>query len=331
MEGRVLSIRTSIVRRCSLAAVACSLIATLLSLSALAEAGIPAGSGAVVTAGQPILVRVAPGWDAAVSYQIADGSSVTVWDSAQAAPDGSLWYPIDGGFVPVDSVTSVASLASDPRLDQDGATNAAVDATGVVDPAPNAPSGAAPLATDAAPATDGGAVDSATDQSTAPAPVELEQRGRNKNHGAKGNDDRDGKDSDHASAANGSSSSASGQQIVDFAMQYVGYPYVYAGDGPYAFDCSGFTQFVIQNTLGIDITHDLFQQVDMGQSVGRNALQPGDLVFFSNTFHPGLSHTGIYIGNGQFVNAENESVGVVVSDLNSDYYSSRWYGAVRLT
>ena len=117
--------------------------------------------------------------------------------------------------------------------------------------------------------------------------------------------------------------------IVNFAMQYVGYPYVWAGEGPYGFDCSGFTMFVIKNVLGLDITHDMFVQYDMGAPVGRGELQPGDLVFFQNTFQFGLSHVGIYIGGGQFVHAENESTGVMVSDINSDYYSSRWYGAVR--
>ena len=121
----------------------------------------------------------------------------------------------------------------------------------------------------------------------------------------------------------------SSNDIVDFAMRYEGHPYVYAGEGPRAFDCSGFTMFVIQKTLGIDITHDMFVQYDMGSQVGRNALQPGDLVFFKNTFRRGLSHTGIYIGGGQFIHAENESTGVRISDLDSEYYNSRWYGAVR--
>ena len=121
-----------------------------------------------------------------------------------------------------------------------------------------------------------------------------------------------------------------GQAIADFALQYNGYPYVYAGEGPYAFDCSGFTKFVILNTLGIDITHDMFVQATMGTPVGQGELQPGDLVFFQNTFRAGLSHAGIYIGGGQFIHAENESTGVRVSDINSDYYASRWYGAIRL-
>lgn len=128
----------------------------------------------------------------------------------------------------------------------------------------------------------------------------------------------------------GGGGSGSGQAIADFAMQHVGYPYVYAGAGPDAFDCSGFTMYVIQQTLGIDITHDMAVQIGMGASVSRDALQPGDLVFFQNTFQPGLSHAGVYVGGGQFVHAENESTGVRVSDLNSDYYSSRWYGATRL-
>ncbi len=123
----------------------------------------------------------------------------------------------------------------------------------------------------------------------------------------------------------------SGQAIANFAMQYQGYPYVYAGEGPNAFDCSGFTMFVIRNTVGLEITHDMFAQYDMGTKVDRNALQPGDIVFFENTFRPGMSHNGVYIGNGQFIHAENESTGVRISDLNSDYYSSRYYGAVRFT
>ena len=122
---------------------------------------------------------------------------------------------------------------------------------------------------------------------------------------------------------------AGGEQIVSFAMQFQGYPYVYAGEGPYAFDCSGFTMFVIHNTLGIDIPHDMRVQYQMGRQVNRDELQPGDEIFFANTLNPGMSHTGIYIGNGQFIHAETESSGVRISDLDAEYYSSRWYGAVR--
>ena len=129
----------------------------------------------------------------------------------------------------------------------------------------------------------------------------------------------------------GSAGGGSGQAIADFAMQFEGYPYVYAGAGPDVFDCSGFTMYVIQQTLGIDITHDMFIQYDMGRPVDRADLQPGDLVFFQNTFRPGMSHNGIYIGNNQMIHAENENTGVKISDITSDYYASRWYGAVRFS
>ena len=105
----------------------------------------------------------------------------------------------------------------------------------------------------------------------------------------------------------GSGGDAVGEQIVSFALQFQGYPYIYAGEGPYAFDCSGFTMFVIHNTLGINIPHDMFVQYQLRWPVSRDELQPGDLVFFQNTFRPGMSHDGIYIGGGQFIHAETES------------------------
>jgi len=127
-----------------------------------------------------------------------------------------------------------------------------------------------------------------------------------------------------------SSGGATGNAIVDYAMRYLGYPYVWATHGPSSFDCSGFTYWVTLNVLGRDIGGGLWTQVSAGSAVSRNSLQPGDLVFFQNTYTAGLSHVGIYIGNDQFIHAENESTGVRISDLNSSYYSSRWYGAVRL-
>lgn len=603
---------------------ACSLLTTALPFTVGAEDGIPAGSGAVVTTGASLLVRTAPGWDSGVSYEIADGSAVTVLDAAQAAVDGSLWYPVDGGFVPVDAVSSVApaetgfayfqtvdpaavpletgegwidpntgewvdpnaqQVATDAWVDpatQQAATDEWVEPAveqvasdgGWIDPNtgewvdPNAQ----PVATDAwvdpatqqvavegwidpntgewvdaatqqvatdawvdpatqTAATDGwidpntgewvdpatqtvstdGWVDPATQTATTtgwidpntgewvdpaaqqvavegwidpntgewvdpnaqvvslaqeavtdgtldpaaeqlvdpasetwqdpaavtdpaadaltdagaspevwdptaavaettdtpvadqtewvePAPVETgvsgdgwsdpigtayiagtngdgvacrasAERGSEKlavlgegeavevrgeavgewqpvNCAGIGgyvntsfiswepvaSQQGQGKRNRSRSVGNGGVETASGdgQSMANFAMQYVGYPYVYAGEGPYAFDCSGFTKFVAQNTLGIDITHDMFTQIGMGQSVDQGSLQAGDLVFFANTFRPGLSHTGVYVGGGQFVHAENESTGVTVSELSSDYYSSRWYGATRL-
>ncbi len=121
-----------------------------------------------------------------------------------------------------------------------------------------------------------------------------------------------------------------GQYIVDFAYQYLGSPYVYGGNSPSGFDCSGFTQFVILNTVGIDIGHGTEGQTAYGSWVDWSAWAPGDLIYFQGTYRPGISHTGIYIGNGEFIHAANESTGVIVSSLFSDYYSSHYYGAFRV-
>jgi cell wall-associated NlpC family hydrolase len=536
------------------ALIACCLVVINLPLSAAAEDGIPVGSGAIVTAGQPLLVRVSPGWDAAAAYEIAIGSAVTVLGPEQWAPDGSAWYPVDGGFIPAYGVSTTAPQQGDLALYQEAApqttadpasqsapvtpdaaaapgqngwvdpntgqwvqadstqqgwvdpatgqwvqaapaqngwvdpatgqwvsasqeaaptggtgvdpaagtaTNSDQNAAGSVAPSQEAAPEAAPVAaapvdtapTDVAPvdaaptqpstadqaSAQNGWVDPATGQwvtapadtaappqgadgSTAAAPAEPAKTGGVESWGepigtayiagsdgegaicrsapdqsssklavfgegeavdvrgqAVGNwqpvdcagvggyvntaliswnppaaapapaptdatDNSSGKRSRNATSAGtvGSSSggggstsgggkaTATGQQIANYAMQYVGYPYSYAVAGPYSFDCSGFAEYVILNTTGIDITHDMFTQINMGQSVDRSQLQPGDLVFFANTFRPGLSHVGIYVGNGRFVHAENESTGVTVSDLNSDYYASRWAGATRI-
>lgn len=123
---------------------------------------------------------------------------------------------------------------------------------------------------------------------------------------------------------------STGDYITGFALQFVGYPYVWAGNTPAGFDCSGFTQYVILNTLGIDIGHGTAGQVNYGYYVDGASLMPGDLVYFANTFGPGISHAGIYIGGGQFVHAENEGTGVTIGWVWSDYYAAHFWGGIRL-
>ncbi|MGC4107319.1 MAG: C40 family peptidase [Thermomicrobiales bacterium] len=124
--------------------------------------------------------------------------------------------------------------------------------------------------------------------------------------------------------------SGNGQAIADFALQYVGLPYVSAGRDPSTgFDCSGFTYYVIMNVLGIDIGGSPEGQVGYGSPVEYGAWEPGDLVFFANTFREGVSHVGIAIGGSQMVHAENESTGVTISDITSDYYTSHYFSAIR--
>ena len=121
-----------------------------------------------------------------------------------------------------------------------------------------------------------------------------------------------------------------GQAIANFALSYTGYPYVAAGNSPYGFDCSGFTQFVYINMLGIDIGHGVEGQPYSGYWVDWDGWIPGDLIVFQNTYKAGVSHVGIYIGDGLIVHAENEATGVTISSIYSDYYLARYWDAIRL-
>jgi cell wall-associated NlpC family hydrolase len=120
-----------------------------------------------------------------------------------------------------------------------------------------------------------------------------------------------------------------GDLIAGFAAQFVGYPYVWAGNTPAGFDCSGFTQYVVLSVTGVDIGHGTEGQLAWGWPVASDALLPGDLVYFAGTWGPGITHTGVYLGGGLFVHAENEGTGVVVSDLWGTY-GGYYYTAIRV-
>jgi cell wall-associated NlpC family hydrolase len=124
---------------------------------------------------------------------------------------------------------------------------------------------------------------------------------------------------------------AAGPTIVSIAMSYLGYPYVSGGASPAGFDCSGFTQYVVGLATGIWISHAVeAQPSSAGAWVDYGDWQPGDLIFFQNTYRAGISHAAIYIGDGQIIHAENEGSGVTIDSIYSDYYAPRYWGAVRI-
>ena len=467
----------SSVRWSTLALVALLTVTTVAPIPTLAQESLAPGAVATNAAGEAVLIRSTPGYDAAAAGELAPGAEVTVSDYPVTAADGSLWYPVAGGYVPAYSIgtatptpaaapevtnqvsgyydqtgawieeSSAATTAAAPEaqpsgyLDANGTwvdtTGQAVptdQATGYYDqygnwvdptagnataqqPAPDQSSGyydqngnwvdtsnlgqvsgtvvydaaagasntstapaAAPIGTAYVAGTNGtgatcraGADEAAaslgvvaegtavevtggvvgewqpvncnggsgyinlafiaweppsTAATTQPAPAattevaasdpatsEVASYRRNRNNR---------RNRDTAPAA-----SNTGQAIASFARQYEGYPYVFGAAGPNAFDCSGFTQWVFRNAAGIELSRDIFAQYEQGTPVARSQLQPGDMVFFQNTYQPGLSHSGIYLGGGLMIHAENEQTGVKISDINSDYYSSRWFGAVR--
>lgn len=120
-----------------------------------------------------------------------------------------------------------------------------------------------------------------------------------------------------------------GAGLLKNAMNYMGARYVWGGTGPYGFDCSGFVWYV-HKISGRNISRGLWGQLNGGPRISRDKLQPGDSVFFANTYMPGLSHAGIYIGGGRFIHAADERSGVTISSLSDGYWGPRYIGASRL-
>jgi cell wall-associated NlpC family hydrolase len=119
---------------------------------------------------------------------------------------------------------------------------------------------------------------------------------------------------------------------AQFAMQFLGARYVWGGASPdRGFDCSGFTRYVF-GQFGLGLPHSAAAQysTSYGTMISNPAdLQPGDLVFFVNTYKRGISHVGIYVGGGNVVQALSPGRGVGVASIASGYWASHYYGAIR--
>lgn len=109
-----------------------------------------------------------------------------------------------------------------------------------------------------------------------------------------------------------------GQDIVNYAYNFLGRPYVWGAVGPDTFDCSGFTSYVYRHCAGIEITRTTYTQINVGVPVSYNNMQPGDLVFTYDN-----EHVGIYVGSGMYINATYPGSTIRVTPVTNFYAARR--------
>lgn len=118
-------------------------------------------------------------------------------------------------------------------------------------------------------------------------------------------------------------------KVISSAEDKLGSTYVYGDTGKAGFDCSGLVYSIYNNELGISIPRSSRTQSTFGQQVSKSDLQEGDLVFF-NTTGNGVSHVGIYVGDGKFIHASSGQGKVMTSSLSEGYYQERYVNATRV-
>ena len=122
-----------------------------------------------------------------------------------------------------------------------------------------------------------------------------------------------------------------GEKIVEDALTYLGYPYKYAGSDENGFDCSGLTYFMFYKKYGFEnFNRTASSQWKNGTQVTKSDLKLGDLVFFSSNYSSSIEHVGIYVGNDQFIHSSSAKGSVIISNMNDWYYSTYYYGAIRV-
>lgn len=124
-----------------------------------------------------------------------------------------------------------------------------------------------------------------------------------------------------------SSTGVTGNDVVAYAKQFLGYRYVYGAAGPNSFDCSGFTMYVYKH-FGYSLSHSSRIQATQGKKV-TGELQPGDILVFTNGGSQ-IGHVGIYIGNDKFIHASDSTTGVIISNLSDRWNKSKYVGARRI-
>lgn len=120
--------------------------------------------------------------------------------------------------------------------------------------------------------------------------------------------------------------SVNGNKVISVAKKHLGTRYVFGGSTPSGFDCSGFVSYVFSKSgkpMGRQTAAGFYKK-----AIKVSSPKAGDLVFFSNTYKKGISHVGIYIGNGKMINASGSKVNI--SSIHSGYWKSKFTGYGRI-
>ena len=136
----------------------------------------------------------------------------------------------------------------------------------------------------------------------------------------------------NSSSSTDSSTSSKVDKVLNFASQQLGKPYVWGAQGPNSFDCSGLTYYVYKNAAGITLPRTSVEQSKYGTTVSKSNLKAGDLIFFdtSGPNDGGVSHVGIYVGNGQMIHASSSHKKIVKVSVETSYWNNAFVRAKRV-
>lgn len=119
-------------------------------------------------------------------------------------------------------------------------------------------------------------------------------------------------------------------ELASHALGYLGVRYRYGGSSPESgFDCSGLVGYVSRQVLGLNLPRRAEEISQVGEQIGLDDLEPGDLVFY-NTLRRKFSHVGIYLGDGRFVHSPSAGGKVRIENMSMSYWKHRFNGARRL-
>lgn len=120
------------------------------------------------------------------------------------------------------------------------------------------------------------------------------------------------------------------REVMVNALSLTGVRYKYGGNSPETgFDCSGFVRYVFKQATSLTLPRSAIEISQLGTTIPRHELQPGDLVFF-NTLKSAFSHVGIYVGNNRFIHSPSSGGKVRVESMQDGYWAKRFNGAQRI-